>query len=189
MNQHKISILRGAGLQPYEINNCDRITPLFALPETHGFGLLGGSGIGKTLALAWHLSRWVDELVGGTDRLAPYNFAVWSNWPSDAESIKSLSSPANWAALNELIDRMRSCRRLYLDDIGQERIRGEDDFSLGHLKTILDYRYRNALPVFWASNLGLDALSDAYGARIVSRVIQAWPPILIECAHDMRLTS
>ena len=189
MMPHIETILRGAGMSPYEIK-CNQYKHDIDLPmddDDPGFGIIGPTGTGKTVAIAKHMIDWVIGFMGDEPRLAPNNFAVWSNWPDEAENIKSLTGPANWDQLENLEWRMKTCGRLYLDDIGQERIRGEDDFSLGHLRTILDSRYRAGLPVIWTSNLKPEQLSATYGARTVSRMIQAWPPIMIS-GPDRRLT-
>lgn len=178
MNGHCESILRGIGMLPGEIRYAN--LPIERpFPEGEGFGIIGPTGTGKTVMLAQHVGALVEDMIGDSPRLAPNNFAVWINWPDTAETIKSLSGPANWDQLDNLEWRMKHTSRLYLDDIGQERIRGEDDLSLGHIKVILDHRYREQLPVFWSSNLGPDQLSAIYGARTVSRMIQAWPPVML----------
>lgn len=178
MNGHHAVILRGIGMSSGEIRYAE-LPVEKPFPASNGFGLIGPTGTGKTVMLCQHVGQLVDDMVGETLKLAPNNFAVWINWPDTAETIKSLSGPANWDQLDQLEWRMKHCRRLYLDDIGQERIRGEDDLSLGHIKVILDHRYRDGLPVFWSSNLGPDQLSAIYGARTVSRMIQAWPPVMV----------
>ena len=75
------------------------------------------------------------------------------------------------------VDDLRGCRFLFVDDLGQERIKGDDDWSLGAIKEILDHRYRADLPTFITSNLGVDKLSLVYGSRIVSRMLDAWPVV------------
>jgi DNA replication protein DnaC len=68
---------------------------------------------------------------------------------------------------------------LLLDDLGVER---PTEFSLKNLAQIIDYRYRNCLPLVVTSNFTLEELiqrsqNDLYGERIVWR--------LSECCSNM----
>lgn len=181
-------LLRGCGLAVREVRNVE-LPVIHPLPDApRGFGIIGPTGIGKTVALAQHLADHVRPLVTHPEAKLPFNFARWVNWPDMAEELKGLSGAANWQALDDLLDRLCTCSRLYLDDLGQERIRGEDDLALGHLRVILDTRYRDELPLFWTSNLGPQQLSAVYGARTVSRMCQAWPPAKLG-GEDLRMVA
>jgi DNA replication protein DnaC len=185
-------LLRSCGLEAREVRNLD-LPVLHQLPDVSaGFGLIGPVGIGKTIALAQHLARPIRAFVAGhhdpENATMPFRFARWANWPLAAEELKALSAPSNWAALDSLLESLSTCSRLYLDDLGQERIRGEEDLALGHLRVILDSRYRAELPVFWTSNLGPKELSATYGARTASRMLEAWPPLRIG-GDDLRVAA
>lgn len=79
----------------------------------------------------------------------------------------------------QLVDEVRNVGLLLLDDLGVER---PTEFSLKNLAQIIDYRYRNCLPLVVTSNFTLEELiqrsqSDLYGERIVWR--------LSECCSNM----
>ena len=65
-------------------------------------------------------------------------------------------------------NRCRKCDLLILDDFGQERM---TDFVLEELERIIDWRYRNMLPIAVSTNLSVDqlAMPDKYGERSISR--------------------
>jgi DNA replication protein DnaC len=181
-------ILRGCGMRQHEIDD-SRLPALgVRLDGDNGCGLVGDTGTGKTAAMARHLRRWVTALVERAENpeaaVAPFNFAVWANWPTAAEKIKQLSTGDSYA-LGLMIEDMATCGILYLDDLGAERVRGEDDLALGHLRVILDERYRNGRPLFWTSNLQPEEMDRVYGARTMSRLLSAWPPKRVE-GKDLR---
>ena len=65
-------------------------------------------------------------------------------------------------------ERCRTCDLLVLDDFGQERA---TDFVLEELERIVDWRYRNRLPIAVSTNLTVGQMSSAqkYGERAISR--------------------
>ena len=64
--------------------------------------------------------------------------------------------------------RCRTCDLLVLDDFGQERM---TDFVLEEMERIIDWRYRNMLPIAVSTNLTIEQMADArkYGDRSISR--------------------
>jgi DNA replication protein DnaC len=183
-------LLRLCGLEARELRNL-KLAPIHQLPTSlKGFGLVGPTGRGKTVALAQHLAARVHLVVANSSApeiaILPFKFAKWVNWPGMADRLKELSAQGFWSDLQALMDGFSTCSSLYLDDLGQERIRGEEDLALGYLRGILDARYRAELAVFWASNLDGKALSATYGSRTVSRMLEAWPPVRIE-GKDLRM--
>lgn len=190
-------ILRGCGMAPREIAAVD-LKPIHTLPDRpKGLGLMGKTGIGKTFAMAHHLGQKVKDIVangkpvymqdGTMAVLAPFNFAKWVNWPDMAEEIKTMSRYGDVSAQEGALSLIETTGVLYLDDIGQERIKGEDDLSLGMLRVILDYRHRNLKPVYWSTNLSYEKLSKVYGARTASRMME-WTPVGLT-GDDLRLTG
>lgn len=181
-------ILRGCGMRQHEIDD-SRLRPAIRLDGDTGCGLVGDTGTGKTAAMANHLRKWVTIMVERSSNpdtaTVPFNCAVWANWPTVAEKIKQLSVGDNYT-LNMLLEDMQTCGILYLDDLGAERLRGEDDLALGHLRVILDERYRNGRPVFWTSNLSPEEMDRVYGARTMSRLLSTWPPKKV-VGPDLRL--
>lgn len=186
----QLMILPGIGLAPREAGAL-LAHPLHRVPEApKGCGLVGGVGLGKTWALARHAASRVEAVVQRAPdphtALLPHAFVVWVNWPEKAEQIKRLSVRPG-TDLEDWIDRAKVAGALYLDDLGRERQKGEDDFSLGVLSEILDHRYRFALPVFWTSNLTTpEEFNAVYNARMVSRLLSTWPPFLLK-GKDLRL--
>lgn len=67
-----------------------------------------------------------------------------------------------------LSERCRTCDLLVLDDFGQERA---TDFVLEELERVVDWRYRNQLPIAVSTNLTVKQMSDPgkYGERAISR--------------------
>lgn len=79
----------------------------------------------------------------------------------------------------QLVSEVKNVDLLLLDDLGVER---PTEFSLKNLAQIIDYRYRNCLPLVVTSNFTLEehirrSQSDLYGERIVWR--------LSECCSNM----
>lgn len=165
---------------------------LHAVPVApDGCGLVGGVGVGKTWALAQHAADQMEAVVlAAADpdtATLPYAWMTWVNWPEKSEEIKRLVTKRG-SDLEDWIERAKVSGRLYVDDLGRERMaKGEDDYSLGVLTEILDHRYRFGLPVWWTSNLTSPAeFSATYNSRMVSRLLSAWPPVMLK-GHDMRL--
>lgn len=167
-----------------------RIHSLPAAPD--GMGVVGGVGVGKTWALAQHAADYVEAIVCAAPEpekvlMPSFRRVTWVNWPERAEEIKRLSTKRG-TDLEEWVERCKNSARLYMDDLGRERIsRGEDDYAQSILGEIFDHRYRYGLPVFWSSNLTTrQEFADTYNARMVSRLLGAWPPFLIK-GHDIRM--
>jgi DNA replication protein DnaC len=59
---------------------------------------------------------------------------------------------------------------LVLDDLGAERA---TDWSRQVINVLVDRRYREMKPMIFTSNLGLNALSDAFDDRMASRIAGA----------------
>lgn len=190
-NRAKV-VLRGAGVALREMKALD-VQPIhsFDVPYS-GFGLTGKTGLGKTWALVQFFGAVVDEIVGdgpNSRECVPARFSFWVNWPDQAECLKRMvSGNGDGQDLNEFIERAQTCQYLFLDDLGQERIKGAEDYSLGVLKEIIDHRHRNDLPLFWTSNLTVPQLANLYGSRIVSRMMEAWPPVQVQ-GKDLRLSG
>ena len=180
------------GLAPRELRALE-LTPFRTVRDVPtGYGLIGGTGVGKTFALVRHAADRVEQIVQAcplpSEARLPFAWATWENWPERAEEIKRLSTKQG-RDLEEWIQRAKVATCLYLDDLGRERIKGEDDFSLGVLAEIVDHRYRQGSPVFWTSNLGSpDEFGKIYPGRMVSRLLSTWPPFLLR-GEDLRLSA
>ena len=153
-----------------------------SIPIT-GATLIGGVGCGKTWKLVQCAAGFVEVMVLSSvvpppeKALMPPGFLRWVNWPEESEELKRKISRGWMDDAADRVEDLRDCHYLFVDDLGQERVKGDDDWSLGAIKEILDHRYRVNLSTFITSNLGVDKLSLVYGSRIVSRMLDAWPII------------
>lgn len=88
----------------------------------------------------------------------------------------------------QMIDQVKNVGLLLLDDLGVEK---PTEFSLKNLAQIIDYRYRNCLPLVVTSNFTLEELirrsqADLYGERIVWRLSESCSNML-ELKGNLRL--
>jgi len=184
-------LLKQLGLSLVEARAVDAEPIHLVQDRPKGFGLIGGTGLGKTWALARHLGLQVQQRVETAPDPAratlPHLFARWRNWPGTAEDLKRWVALGYTEDIADQVEQLATCRQLYLDDLGQERIVGAEDYALGVLREVLDRRQREGLPVFWTSNLDAPGLLRVYGARTASRLLGAWPPVKMQ-GPDLRLT-
>lgn len=162
-----------------------------------GFGLLGGSGVGKTATLAALLRAWADgwlRTVGPTTAasIRPASLAlVWANWPEFVAAGKgSLSQDRGAEAEGAVIDAM-GAGVLVLDDLGRERVRGSytEDWGTAQLDRVVDHRDRRGLLTFWTSNLSTTDLASHLGAGLVSRLARLAPPVILPATLPDRRTA
>lgn len=190
MHPRTLKILRTVGVNDREIEAASRPRIHNYKPSSGGYGLKGGTGVGKTWRLVEGLARAIDRIVleSRTPETAniPYNYAKWVNWPDTAEVLKSWVSRGFHDDIAEAVECLNTTQLLFLDDLGQERVTGESDYSLGILREIIDTRYRSNRIVFWTTNLSSTDLTKLYGARTISRMMQAWPIVEID-GPDLRL--
>lgn len=71
---------------------------------------------------------------------------------------------------HELMSRCLNCYLLILDDLGAER---STDFVLEAIERIIDYRYREEMPIAIGTNLLPDGIAQKYGGRAISRWAQS----------------
>ncbi len=182
---------RTIGVAPSELVALG-VAPIHRLPDApRGFGLTGSTGRGKTFALVQHLAGIVDRIVAAAPdpeqaTLPVYAYAVWVNWPDQAETLKRMVARSSSHELDLWIERVHEAQILVLDDLGQERIKGEEDYATGLLREILDRRYRQGQALYWTSNLNAEGLTKLYGARTISRLLDAWPPTPVQ-GQDLRI--
>ena len=171
-------LLKTSGLSLREIEDAER-PPIHSVEDAPtGFGLVGTTGVGKTIVLARRFLLFAQAVVdrkGPEAKFDATDRVLWLNWPDTAETLKRWSTMGDPRHIDAWVEKAKGIETLYLDDLGAERSKGEDDFAGGILREILDSRYRDALPVFWTSNLDSEGLIRFYGARLVSRIAQAWP--------------
>jgi DNA replication protein DnaC len=159
----------------------------------HGFGIVGPVGTGKTWGLVQGLAEGLDRHV--CSQICPEsavvpcnNFAKWLNWPTMAEELKHMAGLRYFSEIAEICERWSSCKLLFVDDLGREAVSGPGDVSHRSLLEVLRERHRGKMPVFWTSNLSLVELKTIYGADLISRIMEAWPPVFWT-GEDMRLEA
>lgn len=133
--------------------------------------LLGPSGIGKTAALDWLAARWPGYFVHARELAgAERRHGLGEGYPPEMQ-------------------RARTTRLLYLDDVGAEEQR-----DLGCLQEVIEHRYRHGLATFATSGLEAEGLSAYLGAPYVRRLVEQhvrrsdgseWPVLFFD-AHGGR---
>jgi DNA replication protein DnaC len=81
------------------------------------------------------------------------------------------------------LDAIKKKPILFLDDLGAEKY---SEFREEVLYKIIDYRYRNKLPVYITSNLSTSELAEKYSVRLVSRILEMCLIVELE-GEDRRL--
>ena len=66
-------------------------------------------------------------------------------------------------------NKCKECDLLVLDDLGVER---ETAYRLERLEGVIDYRYRNKLPMAVTTNCSMKELEERYGERLTSRLLK-----------------
>ena len=184
--------LEFVGLGEHELQALD-MEPIHQLPEglPRGYGLWGGTGVGKSFALVRRMADLVENYVRlrplpGTADLGQAGGLLWVNWPEKAEQVKRRVI-GGAAEVHTFVERCKTTKWLVLDDLGKERLNGEDDYALGILAEVLDARYRSGKALWWTSNLSPTDLTGLYGSRLASRLLSTWPPFHVEGETDLRL--
>jgi DNA replication protein DnaC len=167
-----------------------------------GFGLAGGQGIGKTMAIAAMLRARTEAILNaalsaiaeipGAGELPWHTPAGcrWINWPDQANLLKALSTQQGGAQEVERFTRAASgTSLLIIDDLGRERLNRnyDEDYAFGVLDRVVDARSRTAAPILWTSNLSRSGLATRYGAALTSRLLGLAPAIELPRMTDRRL--
>ncbi len=88
----------------------------------------------------------------------------------------------------DVLEVIKQCELLVLDDVGAERHTGEEDWASERLFAIFDHRYRNMLPTIGTTNCQPNILEDKLGARTMSRLREMCE--LVPClGNDYRKTK
>lgn len=118
------------------------------------------------------LSELMDMQFGDeVDKIAPYlrsseitRHAYVEFWP-----MLDLAAALRKDAVGgdgQIIERCMRCDLLILDDLGREKA---SDFMMQEFDRIIDYRYRQMLPIAVATNLTWAQIVDMYSAHTASR--------------------
>jgi len=169
-----------------------------------GFGLGSDTGTGKTMALAaimrgfvrarvraWAeaMPRWAREKPEQIRDLPSLRKAtIWMSWP---DTVTWIRARATDPVVEGLLQEAEVVPLLVLDDLGRERLKGSyvDDWAASQLDRIISHRYREELPILWATNLRERDLVERYGAAMVSRLTQDAPLAWIDGLRSMRLEA
>lgn len=156
-----------------------------------GFGLVGTSGAGKTMAVAAMvrlcLRKWLLANVNSLGRLVLSNPPImWVDWPVRVEWMRE-----NYDKASSFMAQATTTPLLVIDDIGAERVVGdtyERDYGAAKLDLLIHGRENKMLPTIWTSNLNEEALNARYGGRVVSRLNGCNPASSWIVAPDQRAT-
>lgn len=169
-----------------------------------GFGLCGGQGIGKTMALAAILRHGTAVAMLRALEAIPYvpePYEVrwhevggfrWVSWPATAAELKArVARDKGTEAVEVAIERAIRAPLLVLDDLGRERMRGgyTEDYAVGQLDRIVDARAREGRPIVWTANSGARELSRVYGGALASRLLGLAPAVDLPRLADLRLAK
>jgi len=181
MHERTKYLLSCFGVQPEELPALDAPWLDVGFPLAGGNTFCGKVGCGKTWFMVQIMGSLVESrVVASSDpdnAKMPPGFVRWVNWPSESEELKRMLSNGFNVEAGERVDELSDCSALFLDDLGQERIKSEEDWSLGAVREILDTRHRRGSRTFITTNLPPQKLAEIYGARIVSRILASWPII------------
>lgn len=160
----------------------------------NGFGIGGGTGIGKTQAIASVLvdvlGQWAERVIVPTiqdefDQRKRFPSVRWSCWPDEVHWLRSHA--VNGA--EERVERLATASLLVLDDLGRERIKGDysQDWGASQLDHIINARYRAELPIIWTTNIRQADLVGLYGAATVRRLIEPNPMTWVDGLRPFNL--
>lgn len=122
-----------------------------------GLTLLGPPGVGKTHILAALITAGHQAGIRGLYRPWPHLLAAHR---------LAMKAPAD-DPLRHAMDKATACPLLALDEIGHE---GATDWERRQLFELVDYRYREGLPLLIASNATTKTLPELLGERLADRL-------------------
>jgi hypothetical protein len=197
------------GIAPQELTaQWDRIPEPIkkAMPLSWvGFGLVGGFGAGKTFAIAAalrrhaekHIDTHLEKLIQAGDpyvleqalahkvlNLQPW--PRWINWPGEIVKARGMLFTSSQEVEEWILSLTSPERLLILDDIGADRVAGQD-WTGETLARIIDERLRYQAMTIWTSNLDAKGLVERYGPRTYSRLQALAPMIQLPKMPDQRL--
>lgn len=122
--------------------------------------LVGKPGTGKTWQMLGAL-RAVVESAAARQRLVRYRMVTH---PRLNDQLRPKADGSHESAL----EPCESAHLLLLDDLGAGR---QSDWAGDCLYRLVDHRWFHSLPTVYATNLGMEALGEAIGDRVLSRIV------------------
>ena len=158
-----------------------------------GWGMTGDTGTGKSHLAAAVVKAWTWKAANwrlDTSRVLGGAWPLWASWAGTLDELRgAMRERSN--RYGDLMDDLRECPLLVLDDLGAERAQeAEGSWVVERLYDVLESRYSNGRATLWTSNLSVPALTDRYERRIVSRLIGLARPLTMpEGLKDRRLAG
>lgn len=143
-----------------------------------GFGLCGGTGVGKTGLLAVAAREWARCSAEHTLRTWSVLHGAWAPrwapWTRTLFDLRSKIRQDGWA-LEDAVGDLAEAPLLVLDDLGKER---ESEWGAEVLEMVVETRLRHRRATLWSSNFSPGALAERYGrvgSPLVSRLCEIAP--------------
>jgi len=160
----------------------------------NGFGIGGDIGGGKTMALAAMFKKFLRNRAavrGPREGQFDIYQMKWCFWPDEVIWLRAHTTERDSVNRLERIELLKQASLLLLDDLGRERIKGcyTDDWAASQLDSIINYRYRQMLPILWTTNVSKVNLIGIYGAGMFSRLNGDNPLYWVDDLPDMRILS
>ena len=144
------------------------------LEEDRGCYFFGGAGTGKTYLLYAIYKRL---------RTVNIRARVW-NVPDELANLR-LNYGEQGQGERGIDDEIRESAILLVDDFGAEKA---TEWNTEIMYRMINFRYENMLPTFFASNLSLQALAERSGDRLASRIAEMCDVVEMD-GKDRRVKS
>jgi len=111
---------------------------------------------------------------------------LWVNWPGDVVKARGRLFADGQEVEEWILGLLDPERLLILDDIGAEKLAG-NDWAGEVLARVIDERLRFQGLTVWTSNLDAKGLVERYGPRTYSRLQALAPMVLLPAMPDQRI--
>lgn len=141
--------------------------------KRNGIIFAGDVGVGKTYALIGLLKyvslneKLNDSDLSSFDSYTGINYGDKMDFHTGTEIASMLRNAVGNDTLYDVVQRLKECRVLVIDDLGTE---SATDFMLENLYGIINDRYNEMKPVMITTNLSSTDFVNAYGQRTISRL-------------------
>ena len=139
-----------------------------------GYYFYGGAGTGKTYLLYYLLM---------TFRKLNLLTAVW-NIPEKMAELRSYYADKGEGE-DGVRQEIKTKSILLLDDFGAEK---QTDWNTEIMYRLINYRYEQMIPTYFASNLSIKELAERNGDRLASRIMEMCEVMKLK-GDDKRLTT